>query len=321
MKEITQAKICVINVYFGKLPNYFSLWLKSCEYNKTIDFLFFTDDRTEYNYPSNVKVIYTTFKDIKMQIQKYFEFEISLEYTYKLCDYKPAYGYVFQDYLEEYDFWGHCDLDVIFGDLRKYLSEEILEKNDKIYPRGHFTLYKNEKRINENFKELIDEESKEPLYKKIYSSNSSYYFDEWTGIIKLYDDIKYKMYNKEVIADISIKYNNLLVSSDKKNKKYIFKWCIYQGKSKIYGLYKYKNKIEKQEFMYIHLQKRKMELQINEYKNQFYIVPNKFININKEIDKDVFEAYNNKLTMIRKEYLNIKLKRAYKKIFRKGKKE
>ncbi len=135
MKE---SSICLVVLYFGKLPNYFNLWLTSCKYNKTINFLLFIDDETKYDYPDNVKVIYTTFENIKNQIQSKFDFNISLKKPYKLCDYKPAYGYIFNEYLEKYDFWGHCDLDVIFGNLRKFLSEEILMQNDKIYRHRSF---------------------------------------------------------------------------------------------------------------------------------------------------------------------------------------
>ena len=135
MKE---SSICLVVLYFGKLPNYFNLWLTSCKYNKTINFLLFIDDETKYDYPNNVKVIYTTFENIKNQIQSKFDFNISLKKPYKLCDYKPAYGYIFNEYLEKYDFWGHCDLDVIFGNLRKFLSEEILMQNDKIYRHRSF---------------------------------------------------------------------------------------------------------------------------------------------------------------------------------------
>ena len=41
---INRYKVCVIGVYFGKLPEYFNLWLKSCEYNKDIDFLIVSDN-------------------------------------------------------------------------------------------------------------------------------------------------------------------------------------------------------------------------------------------------------------------------------------
>ena len=49
-------KIVFICPYFGKLPEYIDVWLKSCEYNKDIDWILITDDKTDYNYPTNVKV-------------------------------------------------------------------------------------------------------------------------------------------------------------------------------------------------------------------------------------------------------------------------
>ena len=57
--------ICYIVPYFGKLPSGFQLWLMSCKMNPTIDWLIFTDDKTEYDYPENVKVNYCTFDDIR----------------------------------------------------------------------------------------------------------------------------------------------------------------------------------------------------------------------------------------------------------------
>ena len=58
---------------------------------------------------------------IKQQVQKMFDFPIYLDHPYKLCDYKPAYGYIFPEYTKGYDYWGHCDMtDCIFGNLRKF---------------------------------------------------------------------------------------------------------------------------------------------------------------------------------------------------------
>lgn len=317
IKEKNFSKICLINIYFGKLPNYFELWLNSCKYNSTIDFIVFTDDKTKYDCPENVRIIYTSLKEIKEKIQKKFDFEISLEYTYKLCDYKPIYGYVFQEYIHEYDFWGHCDLDVIFGNLRKFLNEEILAQNDKIYELGHFTLYKNIDRVNQNFRELINTNGV-PLYKQVYTNNNSFYFDEWTGIINLYDGKKYKMYsNPFVIANISCKYNNFIRNIKKENGKYIFHWRENNNTSQLIGIYLNNKKVLEEEFMYIHLEKRKMKLNINNKNNDFYIVPNKFININ---NTNNMKKYFNRLTIIRKEYIQLRIKRFFQKIFKKGKK-
>ena len=46
-------------------------------------------------------------------------------------------------FVKKYDFWGYCDLDLIFGDIRKFVNEEVLNTYEKIYNRGHLTLFKN----------------------------------------------------------------------------------------------------------------------------------------------------------------------------------
>ena len=58
---------------------------------------------------------------------------------YKLCDYKPVYGLIFDEDLQDYDFWGHCDVDLIFGDIRKFIN---LYKKRGIYAsRFKYFLY------------------------------------------------------------------------------------------------------------------------------------------------------------------------------------
>ncbi|MFQ9447715.1 MAG: DUF6625 family protein [Christensenellales bacterium] len=61
-------RIAFVVPYFGKLPKGFQFWLHSCSMNPTIDWLFFTDDKTEYLYPENVKVTYCKFKDIQDRV-------------------------------------------------------------------------------------------------------------------------------------------------------------------------------------------------------------------------------------------------------------
>lgn len=79
-------------------------------------------------------------------IQKVIDFEICLESPYKLCDYKPTYGLAFKNWLKDYDFWGYCDLDVVFGNLRNYFTDEILKDSDRCLENGHISLWKNNKK-------------------------------------------------------------------------------------------------------------------------------------------------------------------------------
>ena len=95
-------KILYIIPYFGKFPTLFPLWLESCRYNPTINWIIFTDDKTVYNYPDNIEVIYTTFREIRKKTQELYDFPISLEKPYKLCDYRVAYGDIFSNYIDRY---------------------------------------------------------------------------------------------------------------------------------------------------------------------------------------------------------------------------
>lgn len=58
-------KIKVVIPYFGKLPDYFDLFLKSCEINSEIEFLIFTDQKVKKEYPTNVTVYHTEFEVLK----------------------------------------------------------------------------------------------------------------------------------------------------------------------------------------------------------------------------------------------------------------
>lgn len=39
-------------------------------------------------------------------------------------EYKPAFGHIFADYLGGYSHWGYSDLDVVFGDLPRWIDED-----------------------------------------------------------------------------------------------------------------------------------------------------------------------------------------------------
>ena len=311
-KEI--PKICLINVYIGKLPNYFQLWLDSCRYNPSIDFLLFTDDKTKYDYPENVKVKYISFQEIKTYIQNKFDFAISLDASYKFCDYKPAYGYIFSDYLKQYDFWGHCDIDLIFGNIRKFLNEIDLNNYDKIFKCGHFTLYKNNEKMINSFKEMIVDGK--PMYLNVYSTKDSFFFDEWgknhDGLLNYWiNNDKYRVYTDDsCIADVSTKYNNLVLTKFK--KRHIFQWNIdRKNNCHLAGLYLQNGGVHKKEYMYVHFQKRSMSCDYR-YANdcsEFIMITNSIL-FNKKIGKKAdFKKYIYPITIYNKKYIKSKIEK------------
>jgi hypothetical protein len=156
--NINVKKICFVVVYFGKWPIWFPAFLHSCKENPTINWIFFTDCGSPTHHSPNVVFYHQTLPEMRELLRKKIGKDAILESAYKVCDYKPTYGVVFDDYLNEFDFWGHCDVDIIWGDIRKYTTEEILDEYDIFSTRkgrisGHFSLFRNTLSVNQLFRQ------------------------------------------------------------------------------------------------------------------------------------------------------------------------
>lgn len=276
-----QNSIAIIVPYFGKFNHYFPLWLLSCQYNPTINWIMLTDDHTAYDYPDNVKVIFTTFPETVKRIQSYFDFPISLSNPYQLCEFKVCYGEVFQEYLKDFDFWGFCDVDLIWGDLRAHLPEEVLNEYDKISWRGHFSLIRNTATNNKIYRSPYEGAE---IYKCSLGNKTVFQCSFEEGLINdLFELNNLKVYTALIFADLKIRpYNFSLLHFDDseayKNEHQIFSW----NKGKLTRHYVQNDEMKCESFAYIHFLKRPMELKKIEG-DAFFIVPNKFIPYTKEL--------------------------------------
>lgn len=272
------------------MPSYFNLWLKSAEYNKEFTFLIYTDSYNEKwaENQSNIIIHRTTFDKFSSRIKKLFDFPITLDTPYKLCDYKPTYGAALAKDLREFDFWGYCDVDLIFGKLRNFITDEILNENDRIYNLGHFTLYRNVEEMNNLYKVNHD-------FKDCFSYKYSYRTSFVTG----YDEIgtKYGYGLSEICRRIGIKNYISYDFADILPDKYELELACtrdnrvgYSGKKVDYFVYDHGMLFgvcgkEKKEYAYVHLQKRNM-MQETIDDNLYYISPNHFRNHCSEALKD-----------------------------------
>jgi hypothetical protein len=287
MKSIAALTFC-----FRKLPNYFNLWIKSVENNPSIDFILVTTDQTEFKLPKNLKVINQSFEDTLAKVQKCFDFQLNIKDPYKLNDLRPAFGYIFSEWFTGYDFWGSIDLDVVLGDLRAFLTEEVLEGNDKVLTRDHFYLYRNTEEVNKRF--MLPVYGKEEFYRKVFTDSRVYCFGErkpW-GMYTIYKNFGFPMYDQPIVADIEYKYFKFHVINDTviHVKRCMFAW----ENSKLYRYCLVNNQIEKHEYMYMHLQKRPMELCFDLADN-YLIVPNKFLPYHNITKADIKRYSKNKL--------------------------
>lgn len=272
--------IIVIFPHFGKLPPQYKMWRASALYNTDVDFLFFTDCNVES--AKNIMVHKMTFEDFRQIVQDKFDFPIVLNRPYKICDYRPAFAYILADYIKGYDFWGWGDLDVVYGDIRHFVSDEILSHYKMISGFGHFSLYKNDEYTNTFFMKDVDGYVS---YKEAFTQQRSMYFDEyeykgfgdkWRGCHPDKCWLEWPFDNVSKPKD-SYHFN----SYTRKWKQVIFEHI----DNKLFMIHFNKGKMEKIESLYAHFQMRSfMKDRVTDYRH-FLVTPNSIIDFPKHFIK------------------------------------
>lgn len=169
--------IGLVVCYFGpQWPAYFPHFLESCRANPGVDFLFFTNLAPPASSPNLHFTYLADLAAFNALASKKLALAIALTDPYKLCDLKPAYGVIFAEYLLPYRFWGYCDIDLVFGDIRSFVTDEVLHDYDVIsavaeYPAGFFLLLRNEPSITRLYTASRD-------YAQVFQSERHFCFDE-----------------------------------------------------------------------------------------------------------------------------------------------
>lgn len=248
-------KIKVISPYFGQFPPYFDLFLESCRYNSEITFLIFTDQRDIPLCPTNVTIFKWQFNDLKKLVQEKLSLGVKAMQVfspYKLCDYKPAYGKIFEDYLVDADYWGFCDIDLIFGSIFDMFSLDKFAQSERVLTQGHLTFCKNTHRMNTMFMHKL---GKGLSFAEAITFREPAFFDEifMPAICKANGVVQY---GENVFADILPQYGKLVIAHTciiMNHAQQRFYW----QKGRLFQQYlSVDRKKCMSEIMYIHLQKR-----------------------------------------------------------------
>lgn len=146
------SRILILIPYFGRWPFWMPLFLKSCEFNADIDWLLIGDCGEPGHLPGNVQYQSCSFADYCQRVSERLNLQFFPANPYKLCDLKPALGLIHQQEAQGYEFWGFSDLDLVYGSLRSYFTEDKLRRYDLISTHerrvsGHFCLMRNNERM------------------------------------------------------------------------------------------------------------------------------------------------------------------------------
>lgn len=157
----TQHRIALIIGWFGEWPFWMPAFLVSCAKNPSINWFIFSNTPPPAHLPDNVKIWPTTLEGFNKRATEALGIEVNIpaDYAYKLCDLKVTYGRIFDQELREYDFWGFCDMDIVWGNIRRFIIPTILTRHDVITSRpnriaGHFCLFRNTPEITDLFRAI-----------------------------------------------------------------------------------------------------------------------------------------------------------------------
>lgn len=167
-------KITLLIPYFGRFPDWAPLFFETLRRNHTIKFVFFTDCKTTGFEAPNIRFNHTTFGEYIEFARKKADIEFDPSSPYKLCDLRPLYGMLHDEDIADADFYGWTDMDLLFGDIRKFYTDDILHRYDvlsthQVRISGHLALFRNTPK-------------NKTMYKKIYQWRKFLAQPEFVGI-------------------------------------------------------------------------------------------------------------------------------------------
>ena len=145
-------KIGFIVLYYGKWPPFYELWVRSIAANPTIAVLIVTDLPQPALVPANVKILNQSRFELEARFSRVLGCDYRIKGLHKLCELRPFYGLAFQEFILSWDYWGFCDMDLVFGNLTPLCEAAQTGRYGLIspwnYTAGHCTLVRNREEEN-----------------------------------------------------------------------------------------------------------------------------------------------------------------------------
>jgi hypothetical protein len=126
-----EKQIALIEVWLGKLPDYFKYHVETIRSVSCVDFYFFTNDK-EYDFSkishSNFHVNYINEEEFLDRFNRVSRVKVNkINHPKKIIDFKLSYFEMFSDYVKNYKYVGIYDIDTLFGDITQILNACIGE--------------------------------------------------------------------------------------------------------------------------------------------------------------------------------------------------
>lgn len=163
MSASPRPSIAIVNTYFGQPPAWLPAFFRSCQANPDVRWFIYADFDVTFPTPDNVAIRFLDLGEFNARASSAVGAPIAIERATlrKVCDFKPIYGLMFADDLREYEWWAYSDLDVVWGDIRRFVTDDLLNSHIIVSPRqrklgGHGTFVRNTEANNRTFEIVPD---------------------------------------------------------------------------------------------------------------------------------------------------------------------
>ena len=137
-----EKQIALIEVWLGKIPDYFKYHIETIGSMTCVDFYFFTNDKDyDFTYITHPNFIwyYISEEEFLERFNSTSWVKIDkIAHPKKIIDFKLAYFDMFQDVIGKYPYVGIYDVDTMFGDINPLLLEytkeyDFISVGDEVY--------------------------------------------------------------------------------------------------------------------------------------------------------------------------------------------
>lgn len=194
--------IILIQVWIGKIPDYFWYHYETTKNIFGFDFILFTDQDIKLDAP-NYKVVKITKEILESKLSDKLNEIVQIKNNKKICDLKASFGDLFEEYINGYKYFGCYDIDTFFGEIYKNISIYVDEYDfitigdENFHNRlsGPFLIIKNTQELRDLYKKGD--------YIKCMSNNEVECYEE-----HILSDMALKDYKVKIVNSTNCETNN-----------------------------------------------------------------------------------------------------------------
>lgn len=157
-------KLKLIQLWVGKIPDYFWFHYETTKNLNNVEFLIFTDSNLVVD-SNNYRIIPITKFEIEEKVSLMLNYKYKISNSKKINDLKSCLGELFEEYLTDSDFFGFYDIDTLFGDFQKWVfphmnEYDVISFADSVYHNrlcGPLTIFKNTYKNRTLYRKKINE--------------------------------------------------------------------------------------------------------------------------------------------------------------------